>query len=942
MTGGSTSDFEQTVVTERPLAEDTLGVGASVGRYVIVDVLGAGGMGKVFRAYDPKLRREVALKTVHIGLEQAYAVREAQAMAKLSHPNVVPVFDVEQVDEQLFIAMEFVAGHTLDGWLEEEERGWREILGVMLGAGRGLAAAHDAELIHRDFKPSNVMIGRDGRARVMDFGIARTENRVEPAAASTVRVGGRDVSAEKSSDALSTPLTRHGAVVGTPPYMAPEQMRGKDLDARADQYAFCVATWEALYGARPFSGSNPTELLRDKKKARPKVPSGDVPAQITSVLLRGLAYDPGERWPSMMALLEALDYDPRARLRRWLGISTLGAGALALAALVWFNERQDESCQGGQLGEIWGPQTSEELRGVLSTVPRADSTQAAERVVAGLDTWAERWEAARLDNCEDSTLRHEQSESLMDRRSACLARARRGFTTAVELLTNDAPEERLRGADDMVAALPDLDACEDIDRLLNDLAQPPPESEARVEAIRGRLAEIRALESAGALPDLDELDELLTEAQSLDYGPLEAEVLHQRGGLADRHGEPKQALKDLRGAFLLARSLDYDDVAISAIMDLSFVVGYVEQNTDEGLELVDQALAEVEQGGRPVDRAILLRYRGLMLIDTGRIDEATTQLDEARSLMESIDGLDPFNLGSVMNDQAIAQIRQSNLERAAELWEQAIEVGTQARGVDHPAVIAWHNNLAIAYRHLGRYEDARRILLDALAANEQLYGEDSGPVRRNLLNLGNVEADAGELSLGIEYLTRARDLAERSLDAGHPGVAQTRASLAQAVAMAGRSTEALELFSQALDELEGEHPLVRKELHAGRAQQLLDLGRPEEALVAYSKAAELGSETVGEQDVQTARSRLGQARCELALDHPARALPLAEAAHATIAADESLEPSERAWAGYVLARALGLTGGEQGRRHALLESAEANAKDDEALRALVKLERKGD
>jgi serine/threonine protein kinase len=223
--------------------EPPLEGGAHIGRYVILHRHGTGGMGHVYAAYDPELDRKVALKLVRPryaskknrkGTSQAHArmMREAQALARLSHPNVVAIHDVGLYEGQLFLAMDFVEGQTLDRWVTARKRTWQEVVGVYLQAGHGLAGAHAAGLVHRDFKPQNAIVGGDGRVRVLDFGLAHRQNTDESSRSLD--------SSPVMRRAIAAPLTVDGAVVGTPAYMAPEQHLRKSTDARTDQFAFCM------------------------------------------------------------------------------------------------------------------------------------------------------------------------------------------------------------------------------------------------------------------------------------------------------------------------------------------------------------------------------------------------------------------------------------------------------------------------------------------------------------------------------------------------------------------------------------------------------------------------------------------------------------------------------------------------------------------------------
>src|SRR5579863_3026220 len=347
-----------------------LGRGAIIGRYVVLGLVGRGGMGEVYAAYDPELDRKVAVKLLRVKAGNGVTMtegrqrtlREAQAIARLSDPNVVVVYDVGTFDDKVFIAMEFVEGNTVTFWLEQQPRGWEEVLRVFRAAGRGLIAAHEKGLVHRDFKPDNVMVGRDGEVRVMDFGLARQVNEkpeAEPPAprrppiviadgsADTVRdpmetvlLNGPPTSSstppmgteQQSQGAFEVQLTRTGAMMGTPAYMAPEQFLGTATDARTDQFSFCVALYEALYGERPFSGNTmfalTTAVVQGQVKEAPA--SSKVPLWVRKVLLRGLKAQADQRYPSMHDLIDALGKNPNAARRRFLAAAGVALVPVAL------------------------------------------------------------------------------------------------------------------------------------------------------------------------------------------------------------------------------------------------------------------------------------------------------------------------------------------------------------------------------------------------------------------------------------------------------------------------------------------------------------------------------------------------------------------------------------------------------------------------------------
>jgi hypothetical protein len=311
-------DATQSAATLAPHGASTGAVAASsrLGRFAVLRELGVGGMGTVHVAYDEELDRKLAIKLLHARsggtLGRGRLLREAQAMARLSHPNVVQIYEVGEHGPDVFVAMELVDGGTLAAWQRERPRDLGEIVAMYVQAGRGLAAAHAAGLVHRDFKPENVLVGADGRARVGDFGLARaraaeTEISTAPAAMPP------DSAASGSNNVLATPLTATGALAGTPAYMSPEQFHGSQVDAASDQFSFCAALYEALYARRPFAGETLPELVLAVTGGalRPPLADTSVPARLFEVLRRGLATDPNARWPNMDALLAELDVDPQ-------------------------------------------------------------------------------------------------------------------------------------------------------------------------------------------------------------------------------------------------------------------------------------------------------------------------------------------------------------------------------------------------------------------------------------------------------------------------------------------------------------------------------------------------------------------------------------------------------------------------------------------------------
>ena len=327
-----------TPAAERGKERGPLPRGTVLGRYVLLDLIGRGGLGQVYTAYDPELDRKVAIKLlrpsnkdVTLGSDaQRWLMREAQAMAQLSHPNVVPVHDVGTYGDQVFIAMKLVEGGTLRAWLKEQPRDWKAIRDVLYAAGQGLSAAHAAGLVHRDFKPGNLLVDREGTAYVVDFGLARavagppSEQPIDPLTASPDRL-------------LDEDLTETGAIIGTPAYMAPEQLTGREIDPRADQFAFCVTLYEALWRRRPFNGRTLGELFEAIEAGPPNVePPEPVPLWLRRAITQGLSAQATDRFADMQSLLLAMTRDQRSRRRQWAAIGGVAVVSAAIAGVAGF------------------------------------------------------------------------------------------------------------------------------------------------------------------------------------------------------------------------------------------------------------------------------------------------------------------------------------------------------------------------------------------------------------------------------------------------------------------------------------------------------------------------------------------------------------------------------------------------------------------------------
>jgi len=578
-----------------PSENTELAVGARIGRYVVLKRLGAGGMGVVYAAHDPELDRQVALKVLRDPdaekVLQERLRREAQAMARLAHPHVVTVHEVDTDGEQVFIAMELVKGRTFAAWLTEAPRSWREIVAELLPAGEGLAAAHAAGLIHRDFKPENVLVGDDGRVRVVDFGLARIP-------------GVRELLRPRPQPSDTGPTcsgTGTGALMGTPFYMAPEQFLGAETEARTDQFSFCVALFTAIVGEHPFIGEDLESLSQGvlRGELRPPPRPDPLPRWLRSVLTRGLSVDPADRYPSMKDLLAALADDPRRRLRR---VASVAVPALALAAAVVLASQAVNAphrpCQGAEKAwaGIWDAERAAAVEKAFLATGEPSAAGNVARVERDLDAFAKAWAAAHTEACEATRVRGVQSEALLDKRMLCLETRLRNVRALIDrFVTADATT--IERAPSALAGLMDLTGCADR-QALEGLARLPAEPAARahIAALSARVSEHRAARMVGGPGSgLAGARALLAEVRATGYRPLEAEMLYVLGWLEDDAGDYNAAVEAFEESVWAAEASRDDEQAVEAWTSLMIEVGIRQGRHDEALAMHPRVTALLER-----------------------------------------------------------------------------------------------------------------------------------------------------------------------------------------------------------------------------------------------------------------------------------------------------------------------------------------------------------
>ena len=759
-----------------------------VGRYLIDRRLGAGAMGVVYEAFDPELHRAVAIKLLPQSParrreNEARLLREARSLAKIKHPNVVPVHDVGSWERGIYIAMEFVDGGDLSDWLAKEDRSPKDIIRHFVQAGRGLQAAHDAGIVHRDFKPANTLVSASGRVQVTDFGLA---------SGVATEAGSRGLH-DRAVDAVDPRLTATGAVVGTPAYMAPEQLDGKKTDARADQFAFCVALWEALHGQRPFRGDTLLELRVAIDNGPPPAPDS-TSRKVDRALRRGLSFDPAARYPSMSALLR--DLDPAPRRSRWL---TLGVSSVAVVVAVAVRpvEAVDPACNApeAELAELWGE--------VRPDLPRSADAQ---EVAARLEALGDEWVSARRRICEEQPYPGRRT-TLQSSAVACLEVARGRIRTIASML-EEGDSARKHATARLVRGTTSPSNCLNPELLAR---MPIPNAALGQDDALALLVEIAEADTLASGSMLEEarvrFDALLEREDATRFPAIMSAAAGAAARVHLRLGDLASARALGERAYEQAVLAGNEVRAFHALVGLAYLHGIV----DGDLELarwhvrVAQLLEQrVTEELRPADRSALQEQIGQLDLREGDVVSAVARLEDALGLLVEEEEPEPSTYAGLAATLAGALIRLGQTEEAASvveeavarvddsegppgpevanLWiirgrisasrdpdgaelptarhfEHAIEILEHALGPTSPALIVPLNDLALVHRRRGRLKSARELLYRARRLVPEGGGNPSQAVTLES-NLADVELDLGDVIAARGHAARAIELAE--------------------------------------------------------------------------------------------------------------------------------------------------------------------------------------
>jgi tetratricopeptide (TPR) repeat protein/tRNA A-37 threonylcarbamoyl transferase component Bud32 len=941
-----------------------------LGRYVLLQRLGQGAMGVVYAAYDEQLDRKVAIKLLRSrGGEHAQLrlAREAQALARLSHPNVVQIYEIAEAShakvEQAYLVMEFIDGMTLGRWLADRQRSRAEILEVFTAAGRGLAAAHAVSLVHRDFKPDNVMIRSDGRVLVTDFGLAYADTTLHASAPDLGKLDPDIVSSSK----LSEHLTATGAMTGTPAYMAPEQFLGLGTDAQTDQFGFCIALWEALYGKRPFVGRDVAAISMAVTEGDITKPErDDLPSWLRLVLERGLAREPRDRWPTMQALLDALARDPTRRRRSLIAAAVAITLVLVSAIAMRLDQQhvhaeQIAICQaeGQAITADWNDEVRAALeRDFLATkLELADSAWQSTRT--WMDAYVREWTDLRTRTCLAFRVEHTRTEDSHARVVECLDE-RRAAIVGLARTWSSVDRQTLIRAPMAATALPPLSACTNEASLARQI-RPPEHSRERVAVLRDGLEQANALRLAAKFqPALDQAQLVLRDAEALGWQPLVAETRLLIGLLHEDLGEPELAVTALQRAALEAIASGHDMIVVEVAYTLTWIVGERFAKYDEGLlwgqlalglitrlELtgttteadVLASVAAVHEAAGELDEALAAERRALSIREAaygsdhpqvaasldriggvlsakGQHDDALLEFRRALAIREAALGPEHVEIAHSHNSIGGVHMRQAKLDDALASFQRAHEIVIRGLGPDHIELAPSYNNIGVIHWQRGNHAEALIAFEHAQTIQEKVLGPNHPHVASALDNIGNVLVSQGSHEPALAAHERALAIRETTLGPDHADVAASLNNLGGVLIEVGREDEALAAFQRAQaiwsTALDPDHPYV-----ASAMTNVADVsgrrGQHADALAIYPRALVIFETSLGPDHPYVAYPLIGMGRSRRALGELVEARSVLERALAIRTATLG-PPAELAEVRFELARVAWEEGGREAGR----------------------------
>ena len=924
-----------------------------VSRYVLLEKIGKGGRGVVYRAYDPMLARFVAVKLVRPSsrdesedVARERLVREAQAIAQLAHPNVISVYDVGTYDsiefedadgpdrKGVYIVMELVPGPTLRQWVAKGKPDWDAIRRIFLQAGRGLAAAHASGLVHRDFKPSNVIVGDDGRVRVLDFGLARAATVQTPSSDAAAREipelrledgSSSGAHAVPSPSPLAEPLTQAGMVLGTPPYMAPEQHFGREVDARSDQYSFCVALYEAMFGKRPFEHKDFRELARTKYRGDFRMPTSPrIPERIVKVIERGLKPWPEDRFASMEELLDQLAIDLRARRRRLLvgglGLAVVGS---VVGGTTWSRHHAEQVCDEAtrDLGGAWDAETRTAVAAAFDRDPRGFTGALLAYVNRTLDEYAAQWSAQARADCLDR--RGERTPD--DERSLCLELGRQTVEMVTARLIDGDPRS-LERSEELVHQLEPLEVCERRERSRPRSGRHSREWIEQTVAMRAMLleAEIEATilrfgRARGLARDV------LTAASDADDRPLAAGALL----VLARVAEPEERLGLFERAWAEAEGALDGRIAIEALAFLALELSSVERDyasTRRLAAVLEQKLETLEH--EPLTKARAYDALARVMADAGQRESAREAMRNSLALYERELGPDSPRLFPGLLWTYYDASAEPGVGDPDQILARAQRILDEGLGPQHPHQLSVLSARSGAAWRRGETGEALQVQHRAVELCEETYGPRDLRVAHHLDLLGDIMVARGDFGDAIKAKRRSLEIRLTTFAENHPTVARSRAKLAMGLLNADRAEEALREIDMAIDAFPPEaraKPSQELTEHLNRRGFVLEeLGRHEEALSAFDAVerawARFAPDVGADATIRMAVARGAKGRQHCALDQLGPGTALLESALVDLSL---LEPHDQKKARVQFELAVCIADSEPARALELAQAAQA-------------------
>jgi tetratricopeptide (TPR) repeat protein len=748
----------------------------------------------------------------------------------------------------VFIAMEFIRGQSLRVWLQEYARAgdWvsqRQVLRQFMAAARGLQAAHAAGLVHRDFKPDNVQVGEDGRPRVVDFGLARDSMRGETSPPDDLH----------ASSAVERPLhdaralTMRGQIVGTPQYMSPEQIRGENTDHRSDQFSFCVALYDALYGQPPFAGASLDELLRAiQEGAFRELPRGsEVPASVRRALHRGLSAEPADRFPDMDALVEALHERPTQRFLRWLMTAAVAVTLIGGVLLyIITRESAESSCAGvGQtVADIWAPERRADIRDAFRRTGLTYAETSWNATAKQIDAYVPVLQSEVVSACEAS---HQYGSPVRDfwyPRMSCLADGEQRLEALLAALER-ADATTVMHAYGAALELPDPESCQSPGMPGGDLAPPPAEKRDAVQSIRAQLARAHTWVLLGQREEaLRIAQSQLEPSRALGYEPVHAEALFQIGRILIQEGTPavvEEGERKLQEAGNLALRARHDLLVAESWNLLVLSALRHHSDTVAAHERCDRASAFIERmDAGPRHEADLQRNLGRLAYREGRFQEAEEHQREALRLLQTSRGPEPLLRALYLHDLGSTLRDLSRYSEAKEVLEEALALHADL-GATHPYVVDLRIDIAMLHATRGDLATAHRLLDAILHVEAELLGKQHPMIGRAHLEIAEVHRQRRALDLAMIHVMTAADIYEATYGETHDKLADVYARLGPIAYRRGSYEEALAAYEKAralMVRYRGERHLDTGLAQVNIAETQVALGRHDEALETVAQA----------------------------------------------------------------------------------------------------------